>query len=460
MLCFFGKRYQALVQVICFLAVQTNNIASIAVCAQLFDNLLIRLFNRTCGIEIYPNPSFICVAEQLPTASPFSGVMIISAGVVVSLALIVPLGLMNLSENIWIQMVSAVCILLVILQWIVTFFTHGLDPSRVPALGKDVSQTFGQILFNFAYVVNVPSWANAKKPGVSPQKAVGSAISLMTVLFSMVSILGGMAYQIPANSTMIQAIFSSPDVTVLSQVAGYTFPLAALITSIPVSIIVIRYNLVQSGTCSKSWANVLAGVVPWFIAVPCMTQAWLTTVVGWCALFLVSSANYVIPFVLFIASKRQKARMDTTINEKQNPVPWENESRVPGIESTSLPIETLRAADPAIDLEHGEAERETKHPQDTGDLAPPFLGGNNYTIPGFTHHHHRRDSQSSSEWGLQANPRQDTDYSLPEQSISENKCDDDNAPWRFHAVSRRLPSAIVAWTALSLLSLGILATIV
>ncbi|KFH73322.1 hypothetical protein MVEG_00539 [Podila verticillata NRRL 6337] len=465
-LCFFGKRYQVLVQVICFLAVQTNNIASIAVCGQLFDNLLIRLFNRTCGIEIYPNPSFICVAEQLPTASPFSGVMIISAGVIVSLALIVPLGLMNLSENIWIQMVSAVCILLVILQWIVTFFTHGLDTSRVPVLGKDVSQTFGQILFNFAYVVNVPSWANAKKPGVSPQKTVGSAISLMTVLFSMVCILGGMAYEIPANSTMIQAIFSSPDVSVLSQVAGYTFPLAALITSIPVSIIVIRYNLVQSGTCSKNWANVLAGVVPWFIAVPCMTQAWLTTAVGWCSLFLVSSANYVIPFVLFIASKRQKARMDrrkagdTTINEKQDPVSSENESRVPGVESTSSPIEILRAANPVINLEHGEAERETEHPQDTGDLAPPFLGGNNYTIPGFAHHHHRCDSQSSSEWGLQANPRQDTDYSLPEQSKSENKCDDDNAPWRFHAVYRRFPSAIIAWTALSLLSLGISATIV
>lgn len=469
MLCFFGKRYQVLVQVICFLAVQTNNIASIAVCAQLFDNLLIRLFHRTCGIEIYPNPSLICVAEQLPTASPFSGVMIISAGVIVALALIVPLGLMNLSENIWIQMVSAVCILLVILQWIVTFFTHGLDTSRVPALGSDVSQTFGQILFNFAYVVNVPSWANAKKPGVSPQKTVGAAISLMTVLFSTVCILGGMAYQIPPNSTMIQAIFSSPDVTVLSQVAGYTFPLAALITSIPVSIIVIRYNLVQSGTCSKNWANVLAGVVPWFIAVPCMTRSWLTTVVGWCSLFLVSSANYVIPFVLFIASKRQKARMDTkksadqkSINEKQELVSVENDSRILGAESASSPTDTTHD-DPSIDLEHAKTTVETEHQQTTGDLAPPFLSGNNYAIPGFAYHHHhhlRRASQSSSEWGLQTSlSRQDTEYTLPEHCKSE-EMGVESVPKRFHAVPRMLPSAAVAWTALGLLSLGISATIV
>ncbi|KAF9306503.1 hypothetical protein BGZ74_005471 [Mortierella antarctica] len=468
-LCFFGKRYQVLVQVICFLAVQTNNIASIAVCAQLFDNLLIRLFHRTCGIEIYPSPSFVCVAEQLPTASPFSGVMIISAGVIVALALIVPLGLMNLSENIWIQMVSAVCILLVILQWIVTFFTHGLDTSRVPALGTDVSQTFGQILFNFAYVVNVPSWANAKKPGVSPHKTVGTAISLMTVLFSMVCILGGMAYQIPANSTMIQAIFSSPDVTVISQVAGYTFPLAALITSIPISIIVIRYNLVQSGTCSKKWANVLAGVVPWFIAVPCMTRQWLTTVVGWCALFLVSSANYVIPFVLFIASKRQMARMDAkksagdqkTINEKEEPVSLENDSQVPGVESASSPTGTVHD-DHSTDLERGETTTivETEHQQDISDLAPPFLGGNNYTIPGFSQHHHRRASQASSEWGLQTSQsRQDMDHTLPDHCKSE-VTHDDSTPRRFRSVPRMLPSVTVAWIALSILSFGISATIV
>ncbi|KAG0087777.1 hypothetical protein BGZ93_010748 [Podila epicladia] len=468
-LCFFGKRYQVLVQVICFLAVQTNNIASIAVCAQLFDNLLIRLFHRTCGIEIYPSPSFICVAEQLPTASPFSGVMIISAGVIVALILIVPLGLMNLSENIWIQMVSAVCILLVILQWIITFFTHGLDTSRVPALGTDVSQTFGQILFNFAYVVNVPSWANAKKPGVSPPKTVGIAISLMTVLFSMVCILGGMAYQIPANSTMIQAILSSPNVTVISQVAGYTFPLAALIPSISLSIIVIRYNLVQSGTCSKNWAIVLAGIVPWFIAVPCMTRSWLTTVVGWCALFLVSSANYLIPFVLFIASKRQMAFMDAKksagdqkiTTEKEELVSLENDSQIPGVESARSPTGSVHDGQ-STDLERGETTTivETDHRQDIRDLAPPFLGGNNYTIPGFSHHHHRRASLSSSEWELQTSQsRQDTIYTLSEHCKSEEK-HDESAPKRFRSVLRILSSVTVAWTALSVLSLGISATIV
>ncbi|KAF8945937.1 hypothetical protein BGZ47_001709 [Haplosporangium gracile] len=308
-LCFLGRRYQVLVQIICFLAMQTTNIASIAICAQLFDNLLIRIAHRTCGIQVYPSATFICVGEQLPSASPFSGTLIMSTGALLAMLLIVPLCLLNLSENIWLQVGSCILILLIFVQWIVTFFQHGLDSSRVPAVGADMSQTFGSILFNYAFITAVPSWANAKQSHVSPHKTVGSNISLMTTLFVLVSVLGGMAFAIPGNSTMIQAISSSPDVTTLSQIAGYTFPIAALVTSIPINMIVLRYNLIQSKTCRKAWANVMAGGLPWLVAIPCMTGSGLTNAVGWSSLFLVSSANFVIPFVLYIYSKKYRARL-------------------------------------------------------------------------------------------------------------------------------------------------------
>ncbi|KAI8596674.1 hypothetical protein EDD21DRAFT_311843, partial [Dissophora ornata] len=307
--CFFGKRYQVFVQVICFLAMQTTNIASIAICAQLFDNLLIQIFHRTCGIQVYPNAALVCVTEQLPSASPFSGVLIMSTGALVALIMIVPLCLMNLSENIWLQIGSCILILLVSLQWIVTFFQHGLEPMRVPAFGSNMSQTFGSILFNYAFVTAVPSLANAKKTNVSLHKTVGSSVTTMTCLYLAVSILGGMAFEIPNNSSMIQAINASPNATILSMVAGYTFPIAALITSIPVNIIVLRYNLIQSGTAKKGWANVLAGVLPWVFALPFMTGSGLTAAVGWSSLFFVSAANFVIPFVLYIYSRKHKEKM-------------------------------------------------------------------------------------------------------------------------------------------------------
>ncbi|KAF9153005.1 hypothetical protein BG015_004292 [Linnemannia schmuckeri] len=308
-LCFFGRRYQVLVQIICFLALQTTIIASIAICAQLFDNLLIQIARRTCGIQVYPSAAFICVSEQLPSASPFSGTLVMSTGALLAMILIVPLCLLNLSENIWLQVGSCILILLIFVQWIVTFFQHGLDSSRVPAVGTDISQTFGSILFNYAFITAVPSWANAKQSHVSPHKTVGSNLSLMTTLFVLVSVLGGMAFAIPENSTMIQAISSSPDVTTLSQIAGYAFPIAALVTSIPINMIVLRYNLIQSKTCRKAWANVMAGGLPWLVAIPCMTGSGLTNAVGWSSLFLVSSANFVIPFVLYIYSQKYRARL-------------------------------------------------------------------------------------------------------------------------------------------------------
>ncbi|KAK3819864.1 MAG: hypothetical protein J3Q66DRAFT_311615 [Benniella sp.] len=308
-LCFFGRRYHLLVQIICFLAMQTTNIASIVVSAQLFDNLLIKIFHGTCGIQVHPNVAWVCATEQLQSASPFTGVMIMTTGVLLSFSMVLPLGLLKLSENIWVQLVSFGLLLLIIIQWIVTFFLHGLDTTLVPAIGSDTSQTFGTILFNYAFITTVPSWANAKKPGVSIHKTIGWSVGITTIFYLAVAILGGMAYQISSDSSLIQAISSSPDVTVLSQITGYTFPIAALITSIPINTIVIRYNLIQSGACNRLWANLSAGVLPWLIAIPCMTGSGLTTIINWSSLFLVSTAHFVIPFILYIHSKKHRGKL-------------------------------------------------------------------------------------------------------------------------------------------------------
>jgi len=232
-----------------------------------------------------------------------------TTGVLLSFSMVLPLGLLKLSENIWVQFVSFGLLLLIIIQWIVTFFLHGLDTTLVPAIGSDTSQTFGTILFNYAFITTVPSWANAKKPGVSIHKTIGWSIGITTILYLAVAILGGMAYQISSDSSLIQAISSSPDVTVLSQITGYTFPIAALITSIPINTIVIRYNLIQSGACNRLWANLCAGVLPWLIAIPCMTGSGLTTIINWSSLFLVSTAQFVIPFILYIHSKKHREKL-------------------------------------------------------------------------------------------------------------------------------------------------------
>ncbi|KAF9912320.1 hypothetical protein BX616_010354 [Lobosporangium transversale] len=437
---FFGRKYQIIVQLICFFAMQTTIIASIAICAQVFDNLLICLFRKTCGVQIYPSITLICATEQLPSASPFSGVMIISTGALVAFVLVIPLCLMNLSENIWLQAGSCILILLIFIQWFVTFFQHGLVLARVPAIGSDISQTFGSILFNYAFVACVPSLANAKKANVSLHKTIGTNVSLMTTIFILVSILGAMAFEIPTNSTLVQAITSSPDVSLLSRIAGFTFPVAALITSIPVNMIVLRYNLIQSRACSNRWAKILAGCIPWLFAIPGMTGSLLMTIVDWSSLFFVSTANFVIPFILFIHCKRLKKRKhklavvdeekeaeaskgsattaitDLTMSPEEKELTiwgrltlWcerrtsrtsvpEKFGQCPSLDSLGATKEkhdatkiAITGGDPETKGDGATIVSSPTQPRDSRactneieEILPPFLSGNNYMIPGLS----------------------------------------------------------------------------
>ncbi|KAF9186672.1 hypothetical protein BGZ50_002384 [Haplosporangium sp. Z 11] len=553
-LCFFGRRYQILSQIVCFLALQTTIIASIAICSQVFDNLLIQIFHRTCGIQISPSVTFVCVTELLPTPSPFSGVLLISTGAIVAMVMIVPLCLMNLSENIWVQLGSCIAILVIFAHWIVTFFIHGLDISRVPAVGKDTSQAFGSILFNYVFITAVPSWANAKQPKVSVRKTVGTNVILMTCIFILVTILGAMAYEVPENSTLIQAINSSPDVTTFSRIAGYTFPIVALITSIPVNTIVLRYNLIQSGTCSKGWANFLAGGMPWMLALPGMTGSVLTIIVEWSSLLFISVANFVIPFVLYIYSKKHKEKLEK-LAEIENEQ-WERLSRAPSRSSgitedilsirhglapscrrlktwissralqTSLPAkyevnameihedvtvpaltfvahtpnsnsghsrEKAKSVD-SLGLYYGQGwSKAQTFPDEAADIGtssprthirnrthsfggrvdvitPPFLGGNNYTIPGFSkslQFHHPSDSElelhptKSNVTAEGAISNRGHGSQQPENHLLE-RVDESCAISSLSAVPSWFPVSglMVAWCALTLILIGIVGTIV
>lgn len=99
-----------------------------------------------------------------------------------------------------------------------------------------------------------------------------------------------------------------------------------LITSIPVFMIVIRYNLLRGNICSKPWAIFFSSILPWIIVIPFQTnvghslsfphkltnprlqwQGWLTVVMNWTSLFFSSIANLIIPFILYLLSKRYHA---------------------------------------------------------------------------------------------------------------------------------------------------------
>jgi len=133
----------------------------------------------------------------------------------------------------------------------VTFGIHGLDTKLVPMIGYDKSQVVGTVLFNYAFILTIPSWVNDVNPSVSIRKAVWYSLIISTVIYLLLGIMGGMSYKMESTSNIISTINESSEKSIVSVITTYLFPLALLITSIPVYTIVIRYNLLRTGYCGK-----------------------------------------------------------------------------------------------------------------------------------------------------------------------------------------------------------------
>ncbi len=53
-------------------------------------------------------------------------------------------------------------LIFIFVEWFVTFFIKGIDLSRVSFFSNNQSQVLGTIIFNYAFVITVPSWINEK----------------------------------------------------------------------------------------------------------------------------------------------------------------------------------------------------------------------------------------------------------------------------------------------------------
>lgn len=114
------------------------------------DLALIAVFKKTGGLEAYPNPGWAVQHPLKDCEGLFEGQYLISIGFVVVMILCVPLGYVNLDDNVVVQegaaLVSSECVayatpgafwamLAIIAEWMVQFFVIGLDFTRVPFVG-------------------------------------------------------------------------------------------------------------------------------------------------------------------------------------------------------------------------------------------------------------------------------------------------------------------------------------
>lgn len=130
------------------------------------------------------------------------------------------------------------------------------------------------------------------------------------------------------------------------KISAYVFPIVVLLPGIPVSSIIIRYNLMKSNLVKRRMANFLSVVLPWIVCLPfyvrlfpllsilifvfrkafaffvflgfrvinlfLQTGSGFLNFINWVSLFVNGAINFIIPFWLYLLSYKLKAKYPPT----------------------------------------------------------------------------------------------------------------------------------------------------
>lgn len=181
----------------------------------------------------------------------------------------------------------------------------------MPAFGNDMSQVVGTVMFNYAFAMVIPSWINSSHPSVPIKKTVWTSLILATSVYLLVGLTGGASYRIPPTSNILSTIASTPfNKGSVAFSNNFVFPIFSLITSIPVYIIVIRVNLIQSKVFDKTWATFWSSIFPFFVVIPFQTGGYVNALMNWTSLIFTSVTNFIVPFVIYIFLDKRNIKSD------------------------------------------------------------------------------------------------------------------------------------------------------
>jgi hypothetical protein len=85
--------------------------------------------------------------------------VILSLGYIVTALLLLPLGLMDMKENIASQLLSFFLLLAFLVSFTVTFLgSDDVDIHNVPLFGSSYTSLLGVVMFNFGLTATIPAW--------------------------------------------------------------------------------------------------------------------------------------------------------------------------------------------------------------------------------------------------------------------------------------------------------------
>ncbi|KAJ1330006.1 hypothetical protein BSLG_009794 [Batrachochytrium salamandrivorans] len=276
---FYGRNWYYVMIFILYGSLQSTNVASIIGCAQVFDNILIRITGVTCGYEIAPANGFICVNSPGSGNSPFGdNFMLGTFGYLITGLFIVPLTRVNLNDNILLQLISCLYTVLFLGTLVVQSISNGLNTSNMPLIGSSQSGTIGNVLFNF----------------------------------------GALSFYTDSNINLLQAMYNRGTATP-SASSGWLlfiyilFPIMTYATSIPIAMIVVKMNFLAAGLCTTGAATFWAVYMPFLVGIPFQTGN-LSSLFGvWTSVTLQATCNFFVPFLIFLYMSRRNTNMAQSV---------------------------------------------------------------------------------------------------------------------------------------------------
>ena len=186
----------------------------------------IGFFNLDDNIWVQVGCGYVCVALVVEgclwkhtTVIAFSAVVPIRSRQPVSLAALEPAFLYcSRCDNVVVHGSCALCCVVTeqvggfiglavcLLLWLIQFLVLGLEPSRLPATGSGYGSVLSVVVFNFGFIMTIPSWLNEKKPEVDASKTVWISVIMSLIVFLALGIIGAMAIDFPNGQDLLQVI--------------------------------------------------------------------------------------------------------------------------------------------------------------------------------------------------------------------------------------------------------------
>lgn len=192
-LVFWGRKAFVTTQILFFLCTVCLNVAAIVDTAEVVDTFFGHSPIGSAGLQFdHFDLKFVqwkhgpCSRKEVRSGlcevfdGSSYGEFLLTIGYVVAAAVFLPVCLMDLKENTSFQIFGFFVLLLISLQFVVSFAMYGLKFHHTPMWGINYAKMLGVIIFNFSLVVAIPAWLHEKKADVSVPK--GKPKAMMTRL--------------------------------------------------------------------------------------------------------------------------------------------------------------------------------------------------------------------------------------------------------------------------------------